>query len=106
MKQTKQFQRLISFAGVILLFSAACSRPPTQTRLRLIESFTLEPRTKHAPPDAVCGRTLIRLSRARSGKKRNDSDGRQNRFCQHSLEQLGLTLQHRSPNTTKAGSIQ
>ena len=31
MKRTKQFQRSILFAAVILLFSAACSRPPTQT---------------------------------------------------------------------------
>lgn len=31
MKQSKQSRRLISFASVILLFSAACSRPPTQT---------------------------------------------------------------------------
>ena len=31
MKHTKQSQRLIPFAAVILLISAACSRPPTQT---------------------------------------------------------------------------
>ncbi len=31
MKRTKQFQRSILFAAVILLFAAACSRPPTQT---------------------------------------------------------------------------
>ncbi|MDQ2921714.1 MAG: thermonuclease family protein [Acidobacteriota bacterium] len=30
MKGTKQIQRLISFAAVILLFSAACSRPPAR----------------------------------------------------------------------------
>lgn len=31
MHQTKQFQRLFSFAAAILLFSAACSRPPPRT---------------------------------------------------------------------------
>jgi endonuclease YncB( thermonuclease family) len=31
MKRTKQFRRLISSVAVILLLSAACSRPPTRT---------------------------------------------------------------------------
>ena len=38
MKRTKQFQRLIAFAAVILLFSAACSRPPTQNNQQVRQS--------------------------------------------------------------------